>query len=432
MESHKKKKKSAGAPQSVAKRPFYLCDDILLHIARYYCRGFKDVVQLSHRINPFRSFLFDSAKREGESGVAGQTTNFLDAFMVGMTLSRGILAAPPESLFVITKNVQLCTYGTLSSWVADFLDWACKMGLRPKTMHLNNLDGDGIEFSRSKEFLGGVSSLSLTGLYLARGIIETMPNLRTLSLHPVKAREDVLDDTVVEHLTNLESLTIRNCQKLRFFTCHMLQSLKRLDVEACNSIEWDMLEYIPNLTELRVRDCKGFTTEAIKKFTKLRSLELDILCEAEEHYVSLLTGLESLRVFGCCSDYLVRNLTSLKSLWLHTRKHTDSVRLTNEGLVNLKELERLTIFSSSVTMEGLCRLTKLKSLALWMCNSFEVTEKLKNLKNLRSLEVKYCDKDVLTSDEITEYLCDDIKDTCVVYSSNDYQEDDNVSDRDYD
>lgn len=184
-----------------------------------------------------------------------------------------------------------------------------------------------------------------------RGLcIDACLNAQSLnSLESVDALPSHIEALAISK-TNFETVSLKNCENLRFLRLNFNQKLKRAN-----------LEKIPNLTELDLSDCGSLYSLQVLSVNGLKKLNLDRCLSLPKLSMQRFKYLEELRLSGCklAGQLSLENLPSLKKLVLQP------IAIACLSLSNLPKLESLESNNCSYLSQAVLRyLPSLKQIDL--------------------------------------------------------------------
>uniref|UniRef100_M1CYT7 Disease resistance protein R3a n=1 Tax=Solanum tuberosum TaxID=4113 RepID=M1CYT7_SOLTU len=268
------------------------------------------------------------------------------------------------------------------------------ISILPSTLKRIRISGCGelkLESSMNTMFLGELSLVGCDSSELfprARNLnVSSCHNLNRLLVPIATETLSIRDCENLEILsvacgTQMTSLHIYNCKKLKSLPEHMqelLPSLKVLDIRNCPEIESFPEGGLPfNLQRLQIDYCKklvnGRKEWHLQRLPCLRNLTIyhdgtDLSGEKWELPCSIRSlAISNLKTL---SSQLLKCLTSLE--FLYARKLPQIQSLLEEGLPS--SLSELKLFSNhdlhSLPIEGLQRLTWLRRLEIWECPNLQ-------------------------------------------------------------
>ncbi|KAL9656391.1 hypothetical protein ABK040_005157 [Willaertia magna] len=205
------------------------------------------------------------------------------------------------------------------------------------------------------------------------------------------------DELQIEDLqnTNLEKLEISNFYKINGSGFKYLNNLKCLNISKMLNIDENTFKELPNLNIIELKISYNIVIgEWIKNFTKLKILKLQNIqfINNEEQFIGTLINLEEIDLNNCTflnSFRFLQNLINLKIITISNNNFDKGVSITDEDIVNLKDLRKITfttnVYSNNIIGTSFINLTNLEELNGNFNNLNE--ENLKYLINLKRLDL---------------------------------------------
>ena len=269
------------------------------------------------------------------------------------------------------------------------------------SLALLNIDAATLIFSSKGRFISD-SNKTIRGLSPLDGL-----KIKELTLSYCY---NITDFSALEGLSELDALTLNNCEIENLSFLKSLINLQSLDLS--DSVDINDLSPLTNLKKLRrlrLSNCRNITDfSAIEKLTELEALTLKSYEKVENlSFFKDLVNLQSLDLSGSMNINDLSLLTNLKKLRHLSLSNYGKITITGFSVIErLSDLETLTLENYEKT-EVLSFLTKganLQSLDLLYCQDINDLSLLTNLKKLRHLKLSNCRNiaDISTLEELTE------------------------------
>ncbi len=242
----------------------------------------------------------------------------------------------------------------------------------------------GVEDLSGLEQFTNLESLSIGSCDLTDiDSLRNLPNLKILKLEGFDAFSDF---SIFSTMPNIEELSLdsENLKTLHFL--NGMDNLKRLEISDANLLSLDGIEICSNLEALTVSNCQELKNmHAVTTLSNLKELSLELPYGCEQPDLRSLTKLKHLRLYHFEDFTYFDTLSQLQSLTLDSCYFSQSPDLSK--LTALKELTVQSFSSSGKSVAFITSIPFLEKLDMSGIVTYDDISAIFNMNDLKELQI---------------------------------------------